>query len=418
MLQEHRREVLEEMNSLELNKEDMDREKLYKQWFALLAVAIPAKRMRMLIEDFGHAKTIFDCSEGAICNCRYLDENNIAEILNARKRGLPVNQAGRWEADNICFVSIEDEAYPVRLKNLEDRPYALWYKGKLPDEGTPTVGIIGARNCSDYGRRSAAYFGKELAKAGVSVISGMAVGIDGLSQGACLKEGGKSYGLLGSGPDVIYPSANEGLYRSLLQSGGVISEFIPGTPAVAKHFPMRNRLISAFSDVLLVIEARERSGTFITVGYALEQGKDVYALPGRIDDALSAGCNRLIRDGAGIAACADDILFELEGRMQAHREIIKSDGLSMSERIRQEKKKNKREKENDNIIHDKDPLNNMIFRILRDHERDPEEMMVFIRDNEKAPDDLTLPLLMGRLMELELEDRVCCRGGMYYLPDV
>ena len=124
----------------------------------------------------------------------------------------------------------------------------------------------------------------------------------------------------------------------------------------------------------------------------------------------------LIRDGAGIAACADDILFELEGKIQAHREITGRDGLSVAERIELELKKNKREKERFVSAKDEDPLNNMIFRVLRDHERDPEEIMDHIRNNEKDYPDLTLPLLMSRLMELEIEDRVCSRGGMYYLP--
>ncbi len=214
------------------------------------------------------------------------------------------------EKKHIRWVWQEDEAYPRRLKALPDAPLGLYYKGSLPPEDAPAAGIIGARRCSPYGRSKAEYFGKELAGLGFSVISGMAMGIDGYAQAAALTAG-KSYALLGCGADICYPVSNRRLYEQLEAEGGLISELPPGTEPLPFHFPLRNRLISAFSDVLLVIEARDKSGTLITVDCALEQGKDVMALPGRVGDDLSAGCNALIRQGAGILLDCGDVLEAL-----------------------------------------------------------------------------------------------------------
>lgn len=191
-----------------------------------------------------------------------------------------------------------DKDYPQRLKCLSDRPKELYYIGKLPADDIPSVAIIGARNCSGYGRQMAREFAIELAAAGIQIISGMARGVDGIAGRAALMAGGSSYAVLGSGVDVCYPRENAELYEELMSKGGVISELAPGYPAMAANFPRRNRIISGLADAVLVIEARERSGTLITVNMALEQGREVYALPGRITDSLSYGCNRLISEGA------------------------------------------------------------------------------------------------------------------------
>ena len=159
-----------------------------------------------------------------------------------------------------------------------------------------------------YGREQARRFGRRIGARGISVISGMARGIDGIAQKAALDAGGRSYAVLGCGVDICYPEENRELYERLQQQGGVLSEYPPGMQPIAKLFPPRNRIISGLSDLVLVIEARKRSGTLITVDMALEQGREVYALPGRVSDSLSDGCNRLIRQGAGPATCPQDIL--------------------------------------------------------------------------------------------------------------
>ena len=202
--------------------------------------------------------------------------------------------------------------YPERLCYIPDAPQKLYYEGELPGNNVHSVAIIGARECTEYGRSMARIFAEALAKKGVYIISGMATGIDGIAQRSALEAGGKSFGVLGCGTDICYPRSNQGLYEDLKKKGGLISEYLPGTLPKRENFPRRNRLISGLADIVLVIEAKEKSGTGITVNTALEQGKDVFAVPGRVGDAMSAGCNRMISEGAGIALSPDILLQELE----------------------------------------------------------------------------------------------------------
>ena len=215
------------------------------------------------------------------------------------------------DISDIRYICALEPEFPEKLRNIPDPPEGIYVKGRLPDPGKSVVSIIGSRNNSEYGRGMAVYFAKTLSEHGVQIVSGMARGIDGLSQNAAVKAGGSSFGILGCGIDMVYPKENRQLYESILEKGGLISEYPPGTPPQSFLFPQRNRIISALSDILLVIEAKERSGTAITVRFALEQGRDVFAVPGRVTDPLSCGCNRLISDGAGIATCPGDILEAL-----------------------------------------------------------------------------------------------------------
>lgn len=212
----------------------------------------------------------------------------------------------------IFFVGIHEKEYPERLREIPDAPMGLYYRGKLPEEGIPAVAIIGSRDCSEYGKNVAAELGRFLGERGIDVISGMARGIDGISQQAALKAGGASYGVLGSGVDVCYPASNQGLYDTLLEKGGILSTYPPGTQPVSRNFPPRNRIVSGLADALVVVEARLKSGTLITVDMALEQGKDVYVVPGRVTDRLSDGCNKLLKQGAGVYTDPESFLEELE----------------------------------------------------------------------------------------------------------
>ena len=221
---------------------------------------------------------------------------------------------GKLQRCGIRCIPYATPGYPKRLSELVDAPINLYVKGRTPVEAMPSVGIVGARLCSDYGRYMAKQFGRKMAQAGIQVISGMAMGVDGISQQAALDAGGTSFGVLGCGVDICYPEQNQALYEALIRTGGVLSEYIPGTMPKAGLFPARNRIISGCADVILVIEAREKSGTLITVDAALEQGREVYALPGRVTDSLAAGCNHLIRQGAGIAVSPEyvaDAVWEI-----------------------------------------------------------------------------------------------------------
>ncbi len=210
------------------------------------------------------------------------------------------------------FIRSFDPDYPQKLKVYPDHPTGLYLKGSLPDPAKKSVAIVGARSCSPYGRQNAVCFAKVLAEHGVQIISGLALGIDACAHKGALEGGGKTFAVLGCGIEQCYPRSNYGLYRQLLSAGGgVLTEFEPGSPAVAWHFPLRNRIISALSDAVLIIEARVKSGSLITASYALEQGIQVYALPGKVTDALSAGTNALIWQGAVPALSPETILSDL-----------------------------------------------------------------------------------------------------------
>ena len=214
-------------------------------------------------------------------------------------------------AQGIRLINVWEEEYPKRLKEIPDAPYGLFVRGKLPEEEMLTVAVIGARECSEYGRFVAKQLGSALARHGVTVISGMARGIDGITQATALEAGGTSVGVLGSGVDVCYPAQNKALYEQLIRHGGVISSYPLGTPARPINFPPRNRIVSGLADVVVVIEARVKSGTLITVDMALEQGREVYVVPGRITDRLSDGCNRLIKQGAGVVLSPEEFVEEM-----------------------------------------------------------------------------------------------------------
>lgn len=206
----------------------------------------------------------------------------------------------------------EDEPeYPEKLHNYPRMPKELYVLGTLPEQQKPSIAIVGARMCSVYGRIQAFRYAKYLSEAGVQVISGLASGIDAEGHKGALEGGTATYAVMGNGVDICYPSGNRRLYERILRSkGGILSEYPPGTHAQSYHFPIRNRIISALADVVLVVEAKEKSGSLITARYAMEQGKSVYAVPGPVNESLSSGCHKLIYDGAGIAYSPEILLSE------------------------------------------------------------------------------------------------------------
>ncbi len=241
------------------------------------------------------------------------------------------NLEKEWEKlkrKGIHFYSIASKGYPEKLKKIPDSPPVLYQKGIAKYMSRPSVAVIGARNCSAYGGLAAKELGRALAAQKIVVVSGMARGIDEISQWAALEQGGVSIGVLGSGVEVCYPKENSLLYERLQKEGCLLSENPPYTQPHGGLFPLRNRLISGLADVIVVIEAKEKSGTLITVDMALEQGKEVYAMPGRITDNLSRGCNNLIRQGAGIlqsprefAAEMAELLLEKEEKKPAEENL-------------------------------------------------------------------------------------------------
>lgn len=301
-----------EHNQIRLVRAGMDEEHRYACWLAQNPY-IGGKTAEKLLRLGGTYRGIY---EGG--------EKLWEQILNASQRKemrkiaekTPEEYAEQLERSGIRLLLRGDADYPMRLSDIPDPPYVLFVRGEAPD-AEPAVAVIGARECSEYGRYVARALGQELGEAGIGVISGMARGIDGVSQCAALDVGGRSWGVLGCGVDICYPRENQSLYDRLLEQGGVLSAYAPGTPALPAFFPPRNRIVSGLADALVVIEARAKSGTLITVDMALEQGREVWVVPGRVTDRLSDGCNRLLAQGAGVFLSPESFVREfLENRQQ------------------------------------------------------------------------------------------------------
>ncbi len=263
-----------------------------------------------LLDYFGSPQAIYESAEKNYKNL--INDKQIASIIKSKTEWDLEKKYEELLSNHINFINIEETEYPERLKEIPDSPYGIFWKGKLPQNDIISVAIVGARECSEYGKYIAKELGKVLGEKGIQVISGMARGIDGISQASALAVGGTSYAVLGCGVDICYPAQNKEVYKALLQGGGIISSYPPGTQPQATLFPPRNRIISGLSDVVVVIEARQKSGTLITVDMALEQGREVYVVPGRLTDRLSDGCNKLLKHGAGVFLSPEDFLGELE----------------------------------------------------------------------------------------------------------
>lgn len=249
---------------------------------------------------------------------RLTEKNLRVLLLHEKEIQKSAEEYHRWKEKGIRFITTWDSAYPRRLLPLYDRPFALYFRGNLPAEERRSAAVIGARACSGYGGGQGRRIARELAEAGVQIISGLAYGVDSAGHRGALDSGhpAATWAVLGCGPEQCYPREHLRLGERILENGGgLISEYPPGTGALAPHFPMRNRIISGLSDCILVMEARKRSGSLITVDQALEQGKEVFALPGPIDEPLSEGCHRLLQNGAAVLTGSQTVLdFLFPGR--------------------------------------------------------------------------------------------------------
>lgn len=300
----------------------------YNYWLANIK-SVGIKKIELLLQAFGNAEEVFGATkeELKLFRANYAVERfydtDIDAIINSRDEEKIHNNYAKLQKSGIYFVSKEDERYPNKLRHLIDAPFALYVKGRLPREDEKVLAIVGARECSPNGKEMAKYFASAIAKESISIVSGLARGIDSYAHEGTLISKGRTYGVLGSGIDICYPKENINLYMELQKEGGIISEYAPGTQPYAGNFPMRNRIISGLSDGILIIEAREKSGSLITVDMGLEQGKDIYALPGRVTDRLSIGCNNLIKMGAKLITSPKDILEELIPNYEQSKDDLK-----------------------------------------------------------------------------------------------
>lgn len=310
-------------------------EKEYLHWLCHVP-GLKADKMRRLMEQAGSFKDIYYMKEQELKSCLFLTARERNAILELKKQlDLTREEYHRLKERRIEFTTVFDSGYPERLRKLPGMPLGLFVKGRMPDDSRPSAAVIGARGCSYYGKEEARYIARELARSGVQIVSGLAMGIDGAGHAGALEAGQETYGVLGCGIDICYPKENFWLFERMERQGGIITEFLPGTPPYSGNFPMRNRIISGLSDLVIVVEARKRSGSLITVGFALEQGKEVLAVPGRVTDPLSAGCNELIQTGAGVLLTPDDALDLLGMKSEKNGNIVKKheNGLVKNEKM-------------------------------------------------------------------------------------
>ena len=256
-------------------------------------------RMKVaLLQHFQDPEVIYIADSGAFEAIEGLTQEAVEsledKILTAAEETLEI-----CRREMIHLLTYRDAGYPARLKNIADPPVVLYYKGTLPDfDGSPVIGVVGTRKASAYGLTTAKRMGYQIGKCGGIVVSGMAYGIDSMAMSGALTAGGTVVGVLGCGADVVYPPSNRSLYRDTEQHGCILSEFAPGVPPIHYNFPKRNRIIAGLSCGVLVVEAPEKSGALITARQALDQGRDVFAVPGNIDVPSFVGSNYLLRDGA------------------------------------------------------------------------------------------------------------------------
>jgi DNA processing protein len=282
---------------------------------ALLALLrlprIGSHKLRVLVDRFGSARSVLSASLRELVQVEGIDR-----VLAERIRSLSCDrfvddQVERLIASGVNLVTYWDSNYPPLLKEIYDPPILLFVQGSLTALSGNCVAVVGTRSASSYGKLMAETFSRELVKNGFTIVSGLARGIDTIAHWTAMNAGGKTLAILGSSVDCIYPGENESLAQRITTNGALLSEFPLGTKPEAPYFPRRNRIIAGLSQATLVIEAGEKSGALITADFAVEQGRDVYAVPGNINSPKSTGTNRLIQDGAKLITCCDDILEEL-----------------------------------------------------------------------------------------------------------
>lgn len=293
---------------MDKNSEIWSEQQAYFYWLGSIP-GVGSKSIRRLLRIYGSPKEVYLTTDNKIRTI--LNKGQLDQLTNSKKRWKVKEEYEMLKQQDIRFLTEMDATFPNRLREIPDPPFGIYVKGLLPSEEALTIAVIGARECSEYGRYVAWELGKALGENKIPVVSGLARGIDAISQEAALAAGGSSYGILGCGVDICYPAQNRHVYDKLLTSGGMVSLCPPGTRPKAGLFPPRNRIISGLADVVVVIEARQKSGTLITVDMALEQGREVYVVPGRITDRLSDGCNKLLKQGAELLLSPKDFIAEL-----------------------------------------------------------------------------------------------------------
>ncbi len=352
-------------------------------WLGLsLTPGIGTKRALRLLNHFGDVRNIWGASRSDLLNAG-LDETTTASLLQTRSTIKLDEVEARIREVNAYFICQRDDAYPQHLRNLPDAPLVLYVRGTLLKEDDLAIAVIGTRSATAYGKDVTRMLVKDLAGAGVTIISGLAHGIDAMAHRTALDVGGRTFAVMGNGIDSIYPREHKNLANDILGAGALISEFPLKSQPEAHHFPQRNRLISGLSLGVIIVEAPEKSGALITATFALEQGREVYGVPGNIFSAASRGVNQLLQEGAKLVTSAQDILEDL---------VITRQQLTVREAIAE-------------VV----PLSETQILLLRAFTAESCHMDDLIRAT-----GFTTPMAVGALTTLELQGYVeQDRGGLY-----
>lgn len=292
-----------------------------RDWMKIRLLAHFSDPEDIFFADREAYSSIDGLTEDALAGLEDKDLSSAQEILD------------RCEQEDLKILTLQDELYPEKLRNIYDPPLVLYYKGTMPRlEDMPVIGVVGTRSASPYGIQTARQMGTQIAACGGAVVSGLAKGIDSAAMSGALHAGGTVIGVLGCGADIVYPASNKALFKDVERYGCILSEFAPGMPPAKWTFPKRNRIISGLSNGVLVVEAPEKSGALITARLAVEQGRDVFAVPGNVNQSGCLGSNRLMQDGAMVAMTGWDVMREYESQYPiVHRVEVPASGLPKAE---------------------------------------------------------------------------------------
>ncbi len=349
-------------------------------WLAFHRVPyIGPARLRRLVDTFGSLERAWSAPVSELQRC--LEDRARGELVKARAE-LDVASLYRHIIDSgVQVTTPTDLSYPSLLSEIPAPPPVLYYRGEILETDRTAVAIVGTRRVTPYGREIAARLSGDLARAGVTIVSGLARGVDGVAHQAALDAGGRTLAVLGSGINRIYPPEHRNLAARVAEQGAILSDYLPDTPPDGVNFPPRNRIISGLSLGVVVIEAPDRSGALITVDFAADQGRDVFAVPGPVSASNSTGTNRLIREGARLVRSADDVLEDLQIRRNPEQ-------VAMQQAL---------------------PLDEGERRLLAVLTTVPQHI-----DDIAALSDSTVAEVSGRLMMLELQGLVRNSGAQHY----
>lgn len=338
---------------------------------------------------------LLSAEEAYYCTCNDLKSLNIPAGLTEKLSSAEIKDSAKYDfefcqKENIKLIDFTSKEYPYNLSNISSPPILLYYKGNIFPKDEVSVSIIGSRKYSEYGKACTKKFAYELACSGITIISGMAYGIDSFSHSYALSANGRTIAVLGSGIDIIYPKSNEKLYSEIIESGAVISEFPLHTAPIAKNFPIRNRIVAGLSLGTLVIEASKKSGTMITARFAAENGRNVYSVPGQLFNISSEGTNLLIKDGAKIVTSPRDIIEDIYSEIS--QTIPRNGQLS---------------------LFTEPQLNNEEYAVYRNLSLDPMSI-------DKLYENLNIPFntLLATLSMLELNGYIKSLPGKQYVLNV